>query len=100
MRPLPEDWLPDEGLWFNLSSLYGRTVDLTLSLRRFKNFYCEGQTSRNWDAKFENWVINDYERKGGDSGTDDLGIPHNQRKREVEPAKPGDPNYFNPFDQQ
>lgn len=59
---------------------FGHIVDIDICLRRFRNYYSEGQTSRNWSAKFENWVLNDVERAGTKSGTDDLGIPYSQRR--------------------
>jgi hypothetical protein len=97
MRPLPEGWTPSLEKAKALDAEFGSTVDLSLSLRRFRNHYAEGQTSRNWDARFENWVISDAQRVTANrEGTDDMGIPYNQKKVRVEPAQPGDPDYFDP----
>jgi hypothetical protein len=83
----------------SLAAEFGHLVDITLSLRRFRNHYAEGQTSRNWEAKFENWVLSDYQRAGAEAGTDSVGIPNTQRKTSiVQPAQPGDPDYFDPND--
>lgn len=79
MRPLPDGWEPSPEKWTSLQGEFGGVLDLSVSLRRFRNHYCEGQTSRNWDAKFENWVLSDAGRTGLLDGTDDLGVPHNQR---------------------
>lgn len=97
-RPLPQRWTPEPEEWTALHREFGHLVDLTLSLRRFRNHYAEGQTSRNWLAKFENWVLSDFERAKATSGTDDFGKPINQRKSKITDAKPGDPDYISPDD--
>lgn len=96
MRPLPEGWMPDPARWAALADEFANLIDLHVSLRRFRNYYAEGQTSRNWDARFDNWVLSDAERVKATLGTDDLGIPHNQRKSKITAAKPGDPDYIDP----
>lgn len=97
---LPEGWSPSRDKALALEAEFGDVVDLPLLLRRFRNFYVEGQTSRNWDAKFENWVLTEVERvrQRTLNGTDDMGIPLTQRASSIVPgpAQPGDPNYYNP----
>jgi hypothetical protein len=96
-RVLPDGWEPSPEKMAALDSEFGRVVDLRYLLRRFRNHYVEGQTSRNWDAKFENWVLTEAARATDLEGTDDLGIPRTQRKTSsVQPAQPGDPDYFDP----
>lgn len=94
MLPLPEGWQPTPERMSALTTEFGHRVDLHVSLRRFRLHYSEGQTARRWDAKFELWVLGDYQRAGAEEGTDSMGIPYNQRKTSrVQPAKPGDPDY-------
>jgi hypothetical protein len=95
-RPLPEGWVPNPTLVASLKEEFGALLDLNLSLRRFRNHYSEGQTARNWDARFENWVLSDAEKVKARSGTDDLGIPMGQRPSRIRPAQPGDPGYVDP----
>lgn len=95
-RPLPEGWTPSREKVLSLDEEFGHLVSISIALRRFRNHYAEGQTSRNWEAKFENWVLSDYQRAGAEAGTDDMGIPRNQRKTSVvKAARPGDPDYVN-----
>jgi hypothetical protein len=78
-----------------LSQEFGAEVDLSLSLRRFRNHYSEGQTSRNWDARFENWVLADAERMREREGTtDEFGIPRHQKASNTRVPQPGDEDYF------
>lgn len=77
-RPLDERWDHREVL-AKMKTEFGHIVDVEISLRRFRNYYSEGQVSRDWSAKFENWMLNDVQRAGTTSGTDDLGIPYHQK---------------------
>lgn len=99
MTHLPREWVPSPPMVLRLREEFGADLDLNLSLRRFRNHYAEGQTSRNWDAKFENWVIADHQRLAAkrDGGTDDQGNPRSQRKTSVvTPLSPGDEGYVDP----
>jgi len=100
MQPLPADWQPTPARLHTLLTEFGSDIDLSLSLRRFTAFYAEGQTSRDWDARFERWVIEDVERararKGPGVETDDLGVPLNQRRNGHRELQPGDPGYVSP----
>lgn len=96
-RPLPQGWRPSHQQWVSLEKEFGTTVDLPLALRRFQNFYVEGQTSRNWPAKFENWVLSDVTkvRQTQREGTDERGIPYTQKKISRDPSpQPGDDDYI------
>lgn len=95
-RPLPEGWTPSREKCNALDAEFGHLVAIGTSLRRFRNHYAEGQTSRNWEAKFENWVLSDFERAKATHGTDDFGTPINQRKSKITAAQPGDPDYVDP----
>jgi hypothetical protein len=96
-RPLPEGWVPSPEKVEALRAEFGGLLDLNNSLRRFRNHFSEGQTSRNWDARFENWVLSDAERaRERVEGTDDLGVPHGQRKAVRRNVRPGDPDYVDP----
>jgi hypothetical protein len=96
MRPLTDlaiDRLPIA----RLRREFGGEIDIDLSVRRFLLFYSEGQTSRDWNAKLERWVIEDVtrlrERKGPGVETDDLGIPITQKKNPCRELAPGEPGY-------
>jgi hypothetical protein len=97
MRPLPTGWQPTTYQWTNLHAEFGTEVDLTLALRRFVAFYSEGQTSRDWSAKFERWVLEDVEkartRRGPGVETDDLGFPLKRKASKCRAPEPGDPDY-------
>jgi hypothetical protein len=84
-------------MMLRLHKEFGADIDLVLSLRRFRLYYSEGQVSRNWDAKFEAWVVGDAQRvKDRERGaTDDLGVPLTQRKDSTMPSalQPGDEGY-------
>jgi hypothetical protein len=97
--PMTLDWYPSRERWLSLKEEFGDALDMNVVLRRFRNHHVsKGSVSRNWEAAFENWVLTDYERVGAEAGTDDLGIPRNQRKSKVKPLQPGDEGYFNPAD--
>lgn len=96
MRALPDGWVPSPEKRDALRAEFGSLIDLNTSLRKFRNHYAEGQTSRNWDAKFENWVIDDAARARSTQGTDDLGVPIGQRASRIRPLQPGDPGYVDP----
>jgi hypothetical protein len=95
MTTLPENWVPSTKVARNLASEYGREVDLRLVLQKFRAFYAEGQTSRNWDARFVVWVIRDVQqiREKNKGGTDDLGTPFNQSADQRTALQPGDEGY-------
>ena len=76
-RPLDERWEPD---LVTLREEFSHIINIDLSLRRFRAFYSEGQTARNWQGKFELWVLGDVERAGTRHGSDDMGTPYSQRK--------------------
>ena len=97
--PINSEWTPSRERWLSLKEEFGHAMDVEVALRRFRNYHlAKGDVSRDWEASFENWVLSDYERKGAESGTDDLGVPRNQRRTTVTPLEPGDPGYFNPAD--
>lgn len=95
MLPLPEGWRPSQKVARNLAHEYGREVDLNLILQKFCAYYSEGQTSREWDARFTVWVIREVQqlREKNKGGTDDLGNPLTQSKAEPVALKPGDEGY-------
>lgn len=97
-QPLPDGWRPTDAKRDELRSEFGHLIDLNVSLRRFRNHYSEGQTARNWEARFENWVLADVARHAPLEGTDDLGRPRTQSRASVvpPPLRPGDPGYFKP----
>jgi hypothetical protein len=97
MLPIPAGWQPSTYQWDRLHQEFGSEIDLTISCRRFVAFYSEGQTSRDWSAKFERWVLEDVtrlrERKGPGVETDDLGIPITQKRSKCRELAPGEPGY-------
>lgn len=95
LTTLPEQWVPSAKVASNLRASYGREVDLRLTLQKFRAYYSEGQTSRNWDARFVVWVIRDVQqvREKNKGGTDDLGVPLNQSTEERVALSPGDEGY-------
>lgn len=96
LTTLPENWYPTTERALQLHTEFGREIDLRLSLRKFRLFHSEGQTSRNWESKFERWVISDVERSRAsrEGGTDDLGFPLSRRSSTTAPLQPGDPGYL------
>lgn len=95
MLPLPPEWYPTPTVAHRLQREYGMEVDLRLILEKFRAYYTEGQTSRDWDAKFVVWVIREVQaiREKNRGGTDDLGNPLTQSKTEPVALKPGDEGY-------
>ena len=95
LTTLPEQWVPTTKVARNLAAEYGREVDLRLILEKFRAYYAEGQTSRNWDARFVVWVLRDVQqvRERSKGGTDDLGNPLTQSKAEDTGLRPGDEGY-------
>lgn len=101
-RPI-DQWAPRSELLDHLRHAYPH-VDIDASRVRFWNFhYAKQDTSKSWDALFENWVSNDEDRVVASllDGTDDRGIPRSQAgvsSTVGPPLRPGDPGYFNPLD--
>lgn len=95
LTTLPEGWRPTHGVAMALHREHGHEIDLTLALQKFRAFHSEGQTSRNWDARFTTWVLTDVQRvrERTRGGTDDLGVPHTQRRAERRVLQPGDEGY-------
>ena len=96
MRRIPPGWRPHPQVYARLHRDYGKEIDLDLTVERFRLYHQEGQTARNWDARFSAWVIGDTakhrERERG--GTDELGTPHHQHLTTVQPLQPGDEGYL------
>lgn len=94
-RPLPVGWEPTLTCKQNLHREYGKEVDLGLTLKKFRAYHSEGQTSRDWDQRFTTWVIGDVtrirERERG--GTNDMGVPLNQQPATTTPLTPDDEGY-------
>lgn len=92
---LPPDWQPSPAKRAELREAYGREIDLSLALAKFRAYHSEGQTSRNWDARFTTWVLTDIQRvrERTRGGTDDLGVPLTQRPAERRVLQPGDEGY-------
>lgn len=95
MTPLPENWVPSDGTRLSIARDYGREVDLYLILQKFRAYYGEGQTSRNWDLKFTLWVIREVQdlREKKKGGTDDLGLPLTQKTATTTGLTPEDEGY-------
>lgn len=95
MTALPENWVPSDGTRLTIARDYGKEVDLYLILQKFRAYYGEGQTSRNWDLKFTLWVIREVQaiREKKKGGTDDLGNPLTQSNTEAVALQPGDEGY-------
>lgn len=95
MTPLPENWVPSDGTRLSIARDYGREVDLYLILQKFRAYYGEGQTSRNWDLKFTLWVIREVQdlREKKKGGTDDLGLPLTQKTATTAGLTPEDEGY-------
>jgi hypothetical protein len=71
------------------------------SCRRFVDHHiARGDTSRSWEALFRVWASQDQEKyeRDREGGTDDLGIPYNQRKTSIvgDGRKPGEEGYVDP----
>src|SRR5262245_50755618 len=79
----------------DLKKEFGHVVDVDMSLRRFVAYYSEGQTSRNWPARFTRWVLEDAGKAMAvwERATDDLGTPLRQRSSTTEPLTPDHPDY-------
>lgn len=82
-RPLDERWTPD----LHAFRLLFPDLDVDASLRRFRLFYSEGQTARNWDGKFELWLLNDRQRFATKQEDDVLG-----RRIKTAPSRVSDPD--------
>lgn len=95
MTPLPPGWEPSIEVKRDLHAKYGKEIDLRLTLDKFRAYHAEGQTSRNWDARFTAWVISDVQRarERTKGGTDDLGVPLVQHESGQRALQPGDPDY-------
>jgi hypothetical protein len=100
-RPI-DIWQPSGALLGWLRQAYPH-VDVNACYTRFRNFHFAKQdTSKSWDALFENWVSNDEDRAIAATigGTDELGKPRAQRGTSsvVGPAlQPGEEGYFDPL---
>lgn len=95
LATLPSDWYPETTTALRLAREYGKEVDLRLILEKFRAYHSEGQTSRNWDARFVVWVIRDVQqvRERHKGGTDDLGMPLTQNGSARPGLTPGDEGY-------
>jgi hypothetical protein len=98
-RAITHDWAPRAEYIRHLRYLYQR-IDLRESARRFVAFHIARQdTSRSWEASFQAWASTDEERlrERTQGGTDDLGVPLNQKRGSSVPeVQPGDPDYVDP----
>lgn len=97
MRAIRRDWQPSGGFATYLHATYPH-VDIERRVREFVLWHMQNsKTSRSWEALLETWISRDEAEATDLEGTDDLGIPRTQRKTSsVQPAQPGDPDYFDP----
>jgi hypothetical protein len=95
LTTLPEGWVPEPKVRLSLAQQYGREVDLNLILAKFRAYYTEGQTSREWDSRFVVWVIREVQqiREKKKGGSDDLGNPLTQRPATTAGLTPEDEGY-------
>jgi hypothetical protein len=99
-RQITNDWTPANGFKSSLCHDYP-LVNVDAALRRFVDHHIgRGDTNRSWEAEFRKWVSLDQDRleRDREGGTDDLGIPYNQRKTSIvgDGRKPGEEGYVDP----
>lgn len=93
MTVLPLGWRPGFQTYRWIVGTYGKYIDVEHTLIKFRAFHADGQTSRNWDARFTLWCGQDYERARPPGGTDEHGTPYVQAPSAVRPLQPGDEGY-------